>query len=246
LVSGIISLGAAFVRLGIGSAAALPALAALTAALTAAYAIYKAMHGENSDNWISNLFNELMPEGESLGTAIYGITHRQQTTASFLRDTLGLSNAQAAGVVSRLIRESNLQTYARNPDTGAYGIAQWLGPRAAEFGTVMKEPLQGSSFDDQLRFLMYELRSHPEFGLAQLRNAKSATDAYDIFTRMYERPGASDEAATAAAGHARAINIESTINVNGTTDPHSIAGQVLAEFAAHVKSATRNLVPSTQ
>jgi hypothetical protein len=116
----------------------------------------------------------------------------------------GLTQEQATGVVRRLNIESGLGTGAFNPTgggQGAYGIAQWRGPRQqALLASSDPHSLQG-----QLNFAWSELQGPESKTLAQLKQAKTEQQAYDTWTSSYERPGPTKEAlgfSQAAAGPA--------------------------------------------
>ena len=97
----------------------------------------------------------------------------------------GLSQAQAAGMVGSLMGESggDLDITAVNPTSGAYGIAQWLGPRkTALFQRYGKNP----TLEQQLDYLWYELNTTHSNGLRYLTGAQSAADAADAAFGWYE------------------------------------------------------------
>jgi LysM repeat protein len=101
----------------------------------------------------------------------------------------GWSPEQAAGLVANLQAESgkNLNPSAYNPGEQAYGIAQWRGPRQQKFAKEIGKSLQGSSLEDQLKFVQWEL-THTESRAAQaLKGAKTAKDAAAIVDHYYER-----------------------------------------------------------
>ena len=107
----------------------------------------------------------------------------------------GWSQAQAAGIVGSLMQESQLQENAVNPESGAYGVAQWLDKsRIAAFEKWAGRPLKGSSFDQQLDFMNYEMTkgAYKNAGNA-IRGAKNAEDAAVLHRKLYEQPG-EDEA----------------------------------------------------
>jgi hypothetical protein len=244
IIGGVLSLTGGLLRLAGAAGAATTALGTLLVA-GAGLAGWKA--GEWLKPKIDALVNKAAgTTGETLGTWLQGFANRQSSIGNFLGSTLGLNAAQTSGVLSRLYRESHYSASAVNQQSGAYGLAQWLGPRVQEFARVMGKPLQGSSIDDQMRFLMYELQRHPEYGLAQLRQARSAEEAYDIFTHMYERPGAADEAATGKAGRARAVAIQSTIHVHGVTDPQAVKDKIVAQQQDDYATAMRGLLMGAQ
>lgn len=101
----------------------------------------------------------------------------------------GWSPAQAAGLVANLQAESgqNLNPGAANPGEQAYGIAQWRGSRQRDFAKEMGKPLQGSSLEDQLKFVQWELNNTETRAAQALKGAKTAEDAAAIVDQYYER-----------------------------------------------------------
>lgn len=106
----------------------------------------------------------------------------------------GYTKEQAAGLVGNLMVESDnfaedVISGKRKGDNGkAVGIAQWHPDRQAEFERVMGRKLEGSSFDEQLKFMTYELTKGKEQKAGRkLRGADSAEDAGAIVDKYYER-----------------------------------------------------------
>jgi hypothetical protein len=104
-------------------------------------------------------------------------------------ESQGWTRAQAAGVVANLQAESGLnpgiQQYGGGP---GYGLAQWEGPRQAEFAQWAGHDIHGSSFSEQLQFVQYEL-THTESAAGNaLHGAQNAADAGALVCRLYERP----------------------------------------------------------
>jgi LysM repeat protein len=101
----------------------------------------------------------------------------------------GWSPEQAAGIVGNLQAESgaNLQTDAVGDAGKAYGIAQWHPLRQKDFAKEMRKPLQGSSLQDQLEFVQWELNNTERNAGRHLRTAKTAEDAAAIVDQYYER-----------------------------------------------------------
>lgn len=101
----------------------------------------------------------------------------------------GWSKEQAAGLVANLQAESgqNLNPAALGDSGKAYGIAQWQGSRQRDFQKQMGRPLNGSSLEDQLKFVQWELTNTEKRAGQLLRNAKSAADAAAIVDQYYER-----------------------------------------------------------
>jgi LysM repeat protein len=104
-------------------------------------------------------------------------------------ESQGWTRAQAAGIVANLQAESGLDPGIQQHGGGpGYGLGQWEGPRQAAFARWAGHDIHGSSFNEQLRFVQYEL-THSEAGAGNaLRGATSASDAAAIVTRLYERP----------------------------------------------------------
>jgi len=101
----------------------------------------------------------------------------------------GWSPEQAAGLVANLQAESgqNLNPAALNPGEQAYGIAQWRGSRQQNFAKAMRKPLQGSSLQDQLEFVQWELDNTEAKAAQRLKSAKTVEDAAAIVDQYYER-----------------------------------------------------------
>jgi hypothetical protein len=121
----------------------------------------------------------------------------EQQRARVARDffiSQGWTPAQAAGIAGSLEQESGVDPASRNKKSGAYGIGQWLGSRVADFKAWSGHDLEGSSFEEQLAFMQYELTKGKEQAAGrQLRAARTAAEAAALHATAYERPGA-DEA----------------------------------------------------
>lgn len=86
----------------------------------------------------------------------------------------GMSDVAATGLVANLIRESNLNPNAINNNSGAYGLAQWLGARKkALFNKYGSKP----TFNNQLDFIWNELNSSHKKGLMLLQQSKNIDEA---------------------------------------------------------------------
>lgn len=101
----------------------------------------------------------------------------------------GWSVEQAAGIAANLNQESGFRPDAVGDGGRAYGIAQWHGDRQAEFYKRYGKQIQGSTLQEQLDFLHYEMTEGNERAAGdRLRGAGSAREAGDIVSRYYERP----------------------------------------------------------
>ena len=101
----------------------------------------------------------------------------------------GWSKEQAAGLVANLQAESgqNLNISAVGDAGKAYGIAQWHGDRQKHFQQAMGRPIKGSSLEDQLKFVQWELTNKEKQAGARLKAAKTAAQAAAIVDEFYER-----------------------------------------------------------
>jgi len=68
----------------------------------------------------------------------------------------------------------------------SFGIAKWTGERQEEFfawcASFNYDPFK---IDVQIEYIFHELSTHPELGMAQLKNAKTIDEAVEIFTEYY-------------------------------------------------------------
>lgn len=96
----------------------------------------------------------------------------------------GLKPHQAAGIVGNLMAESNLNPTAINPNSKAYGIAQWLDRKSKLFKRYGKNP----TFEQQLEFVWEELQGDENRAFKSLLNTSSYSQAVDVIMRQYERP----------------------------------------------------------
>lgn len=118
----------------------------------------------------------------------------------------GWTKEQAAGISANLGLESNFNPAAVGDSGRAYGAAQWHESRQQQFAKWAGKPMQGSSLDEQLGFVHYELTQGQEQAAGDLlRKAKSAREAGDIVSRKYERPADADGDAAKRAAVAEVI-----------------------------------------
>jgi len=127
----------------------------------------------------------------------------------------GYSNAQIAGTVGSLMQESALDPKAVNSSSGAAGIAQWLGPRKAEFERQYGKRVQDSSFDEQVNYMLWELNNTEKRSGSLLRRADTPEKAAQIHAWEYERPGVAE--ANIAKRQTNAAGIYAAIAGNGAT-----------------------------
>lgn len=144
-----------------------------------------------------------MPAGEAAAAAPGG--GGAMTPQKFF-ESKGWSAAQAAGIVANLQAESNLNPGATGDGGKAYGIAQWHPDRQAAFAKWAGKDIKGSTLDEQLAFVHYEMTEGGEKRAGSaLRGALTAQRAGEIVSRSYERPGDADGEALRRGQRARAL-----------------------------------------
>lgn len=148
-------------------------------------------------------------EGEFGFRGGVGLTDNAKTAMDYFIGK-GLTPAQAAGIVGNLQKESTaaLDNTISGDGGRAYGIAQWndqwSGDRVENFEIVIGTPLRGSSLEQQLDFIWWELTGTPGVETpttdGQSRRAYTQIKAIDtgngledsyraaiIFENLYER-----------------------------------------------------------
>jgi len=143
-------------------------------------------------NFAGSIFGGAGGSGGSIQGA--GSTDNALKAMNFFKSK-GWTSEQAAGIVGNLQQESgaNLNPSAQN-SIGMYGIAQWDKIRRAEFEKLYKKPIYGSSFEEQLEYIQYELTQGARKNAGEaLKNAKSPEDAANIVNRIYEGAAGQDD-----------------------------------------------------
>lgn len=100
----------------------------------------------------------------------------------------GWSPQAAAGIVGNLYGESGLNPAAIGDGGKAYGVAQWHPDRQANFARVFGRSIIGSSVDQQLQFVNWELNNTEKRAGSLLRKASSIEEATKTFMTAFERP----------------------------------------------------------
>lgn len=114
-----------------------------------------------------------------------------------LQRDLGLTQAQAAGVVGNLAAETGDFQHMQeiNPvvkgSRGGFGYAQWTGPRRRQYEAWAQENgLDPTSYEANYGFLVHELTATPESRvMGDLTRAKTPEQAAQIFSEQFLRPG---------------------------------------------------------
>lgn len=101
----------------------------------------------------------------------------------------GWTKEQAAGIVANLVQESRLDPNITGDGGKAYGLAQWHADRQANFQRVFNKSIRGSTFQEQLQFVNWELNNTEAAAGRALRGASTAEEATRIVSEKYERAG---------------------------------------------------------
>lgn len=135
-----------------------------------------------------------------------GINEASTNRSMAFFQSKGWTREQAAGITANLGLESNFNPAAVGDKKRAYGIAQWHEYRQKQFAQWAGKSIKGSSLDEQLGFVHYELTKGEERPAGNLlRGAGSAREAGDIISRNYERPEKADLDAAKRAAVAEVI-----------------------------------------
>ena len=143
----------------------------------------------------------------------------------------GWSKEQAAGLAANISRESNFNPAAVGDNGKAYGIAQWHPDRQAEFKKRFGKDIQGSSMEEQMAFMHYELTQGNERKAGNiLRGTSSAAEAAAAVSSHYERPA--DKAGEAAKRGQLALTMLGGVPGASQAAAGAGAGQVAQANAA--------------
>ena len=99
----------------------------------------------------------------------------------------GYSPEAASGIAAGIVAEGG-HAGAQNPTSSAYGAGQWLKSHWADFHRVIGRDIHGSSVNDQLRFMLWELSHSENPAGSRIRRARTSSDALNAYVRGYMRP----------------------------------------------------------
>lgn len=264
LVTGILNLAAAFVRLGGGIAGASTAAAGAGALSTlvvgAGAMLYSPSLNEGEDAEVARIRKEKglpaqepkTPGLDAMANAwrtLQGIDKDKSTFAMDFFQAQGWAPHQAAGIVSNLAAESDLNPHAIGDWGRAAGLGQWHPDRQQAFekfaGFSLHDPR--ADFMKQLEFVQYELTKGAEQNAGKLlMAAQNAQDAGSVVSRYYERPAAADAEAAKRGAMAVQMTQKTEIHVNGGGDPNSTAQAVAGAQGRVNQDMVRNLNTAVQ
>lgn len=128
-----------------------------------------------------------------------------------LVNELGIDPKAASGIVGGLMLESggnttDISTTAENPESGAYGIGQWTGPRKAELMAFAEETGgDPNDLDTQISFLIHELKGSENGALQEILKAQSPDEAGRLADQFYERSEGTDKIRNQKAANAQTV-----------------------------------------
>ena len=135
----------------------------------------------------------------------------------------GYTLEQAAGIVGALQQEStaNLNPNAYNSaggGRGAHGIAQWRGSRLDNFAKRFNRPLRGSSLQQQLEFIQWEMNNTHKDALTAVKRSKTASQAAVAFESKFEKAGEGAHHEKRMANAEALVQSYKNENAQSTTD----------------------------
>ncbi len=118
----------------------------------------------------------------------------------------GLSDDQAAAIMGNLEQESGLDPTAVNGESGAFGIAQWMGSRKTGLDAfAKKEGKKNTDLGVQLDYLWSEMQGSEKQNLGRFNKANSIGDATTFFANDFERMGADEAMMSTRISNAKAF-----------------------------------------
>jgi len=256
IIGGIMQLAGAFISLGssmLGAATAgggvlalLSRLGLLAGAAAGGYAVGSVIY-RNLSTTVQDKIGKFVA---SVG-AFFGSDSAKEAIAA--NDPLtyfrlnGWSKEQAAGILANLQAESGMNPQAVGDSGKAYGVAQWHPDRQEAFRQWAGKDIRESSLAEQLDFVNHELKRGAERKAGALLAAtKSAEQAGQVVSRYYERPAAADAEAAKRGAAAMHLAQQTTIHVDGSTDPLA-TGRAVADQQMRVNAdLARNMQVAVQ
>ncbi|MBP6037987.1 MAG: peptidoglycan DD-metalloendopeptidase family protein [Candidatus Saccharimonas sp.] len=139
----------------------------------------------NSPSDISESTNGIVGDFSKPGAIVLKGSNNAEKVMNFLLDH-GLTIPAASGIMGNFSVESEFSPTALNKSSGAFGLAQWLGPRKInleKYGGVKHNTLE-----IQLQFLMYELKTSEKASMA-VNDETDPIQAAITWELKFERSG---------------------------------------------------------
>ena len=125
------------------------------------------------------------------------IVERSNPIIAVAMADLGLTDAQAAGIVGNFAHETMDFKFLQEIEPtvpgskGGRGFAMWTGPRRKQFEAWSKENnLDPDSYEASFGFFIHEVQTTSEGRfIEEIQEAETAEEAARIFSKSYLRPG---------------------------------------------------------
>jgi hypothetical protein len=169
-----------------------------------------------------------------------GASNQEQAAMAYFQ-AQGWTREQAAGIAANIKRESAFRPDAIGDNGKAYGIGQWHPDRQAEFKKKFGKDIQGSTLEEQMAFMHYELTQGNERKAGNLlKGAAGADEAAAIVSKYSERPA--DREGEAAKRGQMALAMLGGVLGASQAAVGAGAGQVAQANAAGVPGASSKSV----
>jgi hypothetical protein len=147
--------------------------------------------------------------GGGVGGSVGGIVTGQAKTDKFDKGVAhfmkkGWTKEQAIGLMTNFDAESGLNDKSPGDGGQAYGQGQWHPDRQANFKKVIGKDIRQSTAEEQWDFADWELNNTERAAGNALRGTRTSERAAAVVSRTYERPAATQEAASNRGMMARA------------------------------------------
>lgn len=257
ILGAMLALTNTFLRLGGGIATAaasgnvllgiLGRLTAYGAALGVGYAIGSWINSQIPQEYKDALGETLAQIGTGLGIGSSQEAYATNNPLHYLMDRGRWTQEQAAGILANLQAESGMNPAAVGDHGHAYGLAQWHEDRQADFAKWAGHDIHQSTAAEQLDFIDYELfqGKHRAAGML-MRAAQKREQMAQVMSNRYEMPAGGQAEADRRAASAVHVSSQTTVHVNGSSDPHA-TGQAVASQQRRVnQDLTRSFVAVVQ
>ncbi len=149
----------------------------------------------NTHDVILGNAGEVNFEGKDKIIALQSVTGRANETTiyNYIRNTMGLNEAAACGMLANIQNESGFNPTAEGDNYTSYGICQWHASRKESLKNYCsKNSLDYRTLDGQLKYLEYELKNSFAGVWNHLRTTENTADgAYDAgayWCAYFEKP----------------------------------------------------------
>lgn len=133
-----------------------------------------------------------------LGLGVFGFSLFRNKNRVLSKDGLGVakflmqkgySKENASGIAGNLFVESTFNPVAVGDNGTSFGLAQWHKSRWHKLNEFAKaNNLNPNTFEGQLKFLDYELKTTERKAYRELLKATTPYDSAYVFAKYYERP----------------------------------------------------------